>query len=67
MFHDRVSVPGGIVLLIHRTFLVRILSYNRVNGTHAPENRHLLQDILRNEWKFDGLIMSDWYECIDLS
>ncbi|KAF8555424.1 glycoside hydrolase family 3 protein [Imleria badia] len=44
-------------------------SYNRVNGTHASENRHLLQDILRNEWKFDGLIMSDWLGTysIDLS
>ncbi|KAF9235301.1 glycoside hydrolase family 3 protein [Melanogaster broomeanus] len=44
-------------------------AYNRVNGTHAPENRYLLQDILRNEWKFDGVIMSDWFGVysIDLS
>lgn len=35
-------------------------SYNRVNGTAACENRYLLTDILRKEWKFDGVIMSDW-------
>jgi beta-glucosidase-like glycosyl hydrolase len=35
-------------------------SYNRVNGPYASENAHLLQDILRREWNFDGLIMSDW-------
>jgi len=40
-------------------------SYNRVNGTHAGENHHLLQEILRKEWKFDGLVMTDWYDAVD--
>lgn len=35
-------------------------SYNRVNGTHASESPRLLRDILRNEWGFDGMTMSDW-------
>lgn len=35
-------------------------SYNQVNGTYANENEHLLQDILRGEWGFDGLIVTDW-------
>ena len=35
-------------------------SYNRVNGTYANENEHLLRDILRDEWGFDGVIVSDW-------
>jgi beta-glucosidase len=35
-------------------------SYNRVNGTHASESPRLLRDILRGEWGFDGMTMSDW-------
>lgn len=35
-------------------------SYNRVNGEHVTENHHLLTEILREEWGFDGFIVSDW-------
>ncbi|KAL3423483.1 Beta-glucosidase B 2 [Phlyctema vagabunda] len=35
-------------------------SYNLVNGTHADMNEHTLKDILRGEWRYDGLVMSDW-------
>ena len=35
-------------------------SYNLVNGTYANENAHLLQDILRKDWGFDGAVVTDW-------
>lgn len=40
-------------------------SYNRLNGIYANENIHLLRDILRNEWGFDGIVVSDWAGCND--
>lgn len=36
-------------------------SYNRLNGFYTSENYDLINTILRNEWKFDGLVMSDWW------
>lgn len=35
-------------------------SYNLVNGTYAHENAHLLTEVLRDEWGFDGAVVSDW-------
>ncbi|WP_433675855.1 glycoside hydrolase family 3 C-terminal domain-containing protein [Microbacterium gorillae] len=35
-------------------------SYNLINGTYAHENTHLLQEVLRDEWGFDGAVISDW-------
>jgi beta-glucosidase len=35
-------------------------AYNLVNGTYCSQNKHLIKDILKGDWKFDGIVMSDW-------
>ncbi len=36
-------------------------SYNLVNGTYTSESKHLLTNVLREDWRFEGLVMSDWF------
>lgn len=36
-------------------------SYNRINGPYAADSEWLLQDVVRDEWGFDGAFISDWY------
>ena len=36
-------------------------SYNKINGIYTALNYDLETDILRNEWKFDGIVMTDWF------
>ncbi|MDR2150873.1 MAG: glycoside hydrolase family 3 C-terminal domain-containing protein [Spirochaetaceae bacterium] len=40
-------------------------SYNRINGLHASENPWLLTQVLRDEWGFEGFVVSDWYAVND--
>lgn len=42
-------------------------AYNRVNGVYCTENKRLLTDILRGEWGFDGVVVSDWGAVADRS
>ncbi|AUX79454.1 beta-glucosidase [Sinorhizobium fredii] len=36
-------------------------SYNKLNGTYTAENHWLLSEVLRGDWGFDGVVMSDWF------
>jgi len=40
-------------------------SYNLINGVHASQHEHLIKDILKGDWKFDGIVMSDWTSTYD--
>ena len=49
MIAIKASKPGAVMT-----------AYNQVNGLHVSENPKLLRDILRGEWGWEGLVMSDW-------
>jgi len=40
-------------------------SYNLINGVHASQHQHLINEVLKGDWKFDGLVMSDWTSTYD--
>ncbi len=35
-------------------------SYNKLNGEYCSQNKYLLTDVLRKDWGFDGMVVSDW-------
>ena len=50
-FHDAVDAGAGSVMS----------SYNRVDGTYVSEHHHLLTEVLKEEWGFEGYVVSDWF------
>ncbi|KAJ5646363.1 hypothetical protein N7490_002735 [Penicillium lividum] len=53
-------LPFQLALRICRSACI-MTAYNKVNGTHVSENEFLINDVLRKEWGWDGLVMSDWF------
>src|SRR5215216_1861453 len=56
--------PFRIAIRNSNTWAV-MSAYNRINGTYACENDHTLNDILKGEWGYDGIVMSDWFGTYD--
>jgi len=40
-------------------------AYNRVNGVYCSDHLHLVHDVMRSEWAWDGVLMSDWFATHD--
>jgi beta-glucosidase len=72
--HDRMRVSSDVDERTMREIYLRafeqvvrdaqpwtvMCSYNRINGVHAAHNRWLLTEVLRDEWGFEGAVISDW-------
>lgn len=52
-------LPFQLAMRVARAACI-MTSYSKVNGVHVSENKPLINDILREEWGWDGLVMSDW-------
>jgi beta-glucosidase len=50
---ERAVIDGDVLSIM--------TSYNRINGPYAADSQWLLQDVVRDEWGFDGAFISDWY------
>ena len=47
--------------VVRRAHVASVMSaYNKVNGRYCSENPHLLRDVLKGDWEFDGFVESDW-------
>ena len=76
---DRMTVDAQIDEVTLREFYLRpfeatvldagawgvMSSYNKLNGAHAANNTELLRHILRDDWGFDGFVVSDWFGAHD--
>jgi beta-glucosidase len=55
-----IYLPGFEAAVKEGKVMALMDAYNRVNGQHCSANPYLLKEILKKEWGFDGLVMSDW-------
>lgn len=55
-----IHLPAFETAVTEGHVLAVMSAYNIVNGAHCSENRHLLTDILKEDWGFPGIVMSDW-------
>ncbi|MGC6431158.1 MAG: beta-glucosidase H [Jejuia sp.] len=55
-----IYLPGFKQAVVKGGVLGVMTGYNTINGKHSSENKHLIQDILKDEWGFKGIVMTDW-------
>lgn len=55
-----IYLPAFEMIVRHAHPWTVMCAYNRVNGVYASENEHLLREILKHEWRYDGVVVSDW-------
>ena len=57
--HELYLKPFELVVKESNPWMI-MASYNLINGFHATSNSYLLKDVLKNDWKYDGVVVSDW-------
>lgn len=55
-----IYLPGFKQAVVKGGVLGVMTGYNTVNGKHSSENQHLIQEVLKDEWGFKGIVMTDW-------
>ena len=62
---QEIYLPAFKAAVIEAECGALMTAYNPLNGVHCSESAHLIRDILKGDWAFDGLVMSDWTSTYD--